>query len=166
MQSVFAMFKSYEEARAATDDLLANGIEEHALNVIVDSTAARSYLRLIRGMKPSREPDSKTAALGGRSLFGLDSLLAGERPVHTPDAGPLIAGGELATIAVKSASGEDSSLRTTLRSLDIDEITVSNYLHGIVQGSILLWAHVDDDHAATVGRVFRRWHGTDISGKG
>jgi len=164
LRTVFALFESYEDARGCVDDLLAAGIGEKHINVLVDAAAGESYLRLIRGMKPSREPDSKSPELGGRSLYGLDSLLAGERPVNVPDAGRLIAGGDMATIVVKAAPGVESSLQTSLRELRLGQAAVESYLTGLRHGSILLWARVPSHQSGTVGSAFERWHGTRMVG--
>lgn len=166
MQTVFALFQRYEDARSAADDLLGRDFTEAEMNVVVSAPAAKEYLRLTRHVPHSREHDLKSRSLGGQSLFGLDSLLAGEQPVQTPDSGSLLVGGEMASALVKSAPGVESSLRHVLSELGLDEGTVEAAAVGVQTGRILFWVRCPDERAGVAATVYRRWHAQRVAAGG
>ncbi len=166
MQTVFALFERYEDARGAADDLLSGGFPEAEMNVVVSAPAGKEYLKLTRAVPPSREHDAKTQSLDGRSLFGLDNVLAGQQPVRTPDSGALLVGGEMATALIKSAPGVESSLKHVLAELGIDEGTVEAAVMGVQTGRVLFWVRCPDERAGVAAGVFRRWHAQRVASAG
>lgn len=158
MKTVYALFASYEDARSAVEEILGHGLSEDDMNVLVDAAMGEEYLRDFRGMIPQREPGSTTPLPTGQSLFGLDYLLAGRRPVRLPDERVLIASGPLAATAVKTTPGERKSLRGALRDLGLDENFAQTIVNGVGAGKIFFWVRCRDDLAGPLRMTFGRWH--------
>lgn len=163
MKSVFSLFKDYAQARSAVTSLMEHGFREKEINAVVDAATGEQSLKDVRHAKPSREPDAKSEALGGRSLFGLDAIIAGQQPVHIPDAGMLRVGGEMATIVLKEAKGTDSSLARTLADLHIGSEAARAYLEGIRKGDVLVWVRTEDNRAGVAASTMRRWHAAQVT---
>lgn len=143
MKTMLWLFSEYEAARAAVDKMLEGEVEIGQINAIIDKETARDVM----DVDWSRADVRVTDEVGERELRGLDKVLASEEPVSTPDAGEILAGGELATLLAKTAStpaGNVHGLGPALVDMLVLEETAREFVAGIKAGGTLVMVRVED----------------------
>ncbi len=162
MSMVFALFKSYSDARDAVNDLEKVGFAEGDINAIVAAGAGKEYLRKTRKSATHRVRDAKSPSPGGQSLFGLDRVLAAQHPVRMPDSGAVLAGGSIATTMVHTEQGVDSGLEKALDEILHDHETASTYVRAIEGGAVVLGIRCDPGKASEATTIMERWRGRSV----
>lgn len=149
MKTMLWLFDEYEAARSAVSKMLEGEVDERQINAIIDKEAAREVM----DVDWSRADVRVTEKVGEQELHGLDQVLAGEEPVRTPDAGDVLAGGELATLLAKTAStpaGGVHGLGPALVDMLVLEETAREFVEGIKAGGTLVLVRVEDRLAADI----------------
>lgn len=149
MKTMLWLFDEYEAARSAVSKMLEGEVDEGQINAIIDKEAAREVM----DVDWSRADVRVTEEVGEQELHGLDQVLAGEEPVRTPDAGDILAGGELATLLAKTAStpaGGVHGLGPALVDMLVLEETAREFVQGIKAGGTLVMVRVEDRLAADI----------------
>lgn len=165
MRTVFALFEGYREAKRAVDELVSKGFDEDEINVVVQELTARSDMDVdFRTMNAE-----KSVKLGGKSLGGMDGLLAGQRAVTVPGAGDVYAAGKTASIVVRAAANERSSpggLRGALIDFDVPREAAGFYAEGVADGGVLVWVRADDARVAELANVLSSTRGEEVANYG
>ncbi|MHB0857598.1 MAG: hypothetical protein ACYC5M_08520 [Anaerolineae bacterium] len=153
MKTTFALFGTYDEAREAIDQLVAQGLGEEQMNAIVLSDVAREHMDVNREKVKIRMTD----AVGERTVLGLAAMLGGEQPVQVPEMGRVLAAGDEATILTKHATnpGAASGFREALLDFMAEDVADA-YLAGVKSGGILYWIRSEDDRAGEVANILRQ----------
>lgn len=149
MKTMLWLFSEYGAARSAVDKMLEGEVEESQINAIIDKETAREVMDVDWSQADVRVSDE----VGEQKLHGLEKVLAGEEPVSTPDAGDVLAGGELATLLAKTAStpaGNVHGLGPALVDMLVLEETAQEFVAGIKEGGVLVVVRVEDRLAADV----------------
>lgn len=162
MQTIFSGFKQFADADAAVQELQERGIEQKALNVLVDARTAKSNLDTVN--QASVHVDV-TDAIGVKELSGLALLVMNERPVNVRGLGQVLAAGTMADILVSSTTangqgGED--VQSMLQSYGVPAQTAETYYSLVAGGGVLLWVRSEDDQVSTVSDVLRRHHAQQV----
>lgn len=146
MKTMVWLFDEYTVAKSAVTKMIELGAPLEQLNAIIDKETAREAL----DMDWSKADVRVSEEVGERELQGLDRVLAGEEPVSTPDAGELLAGGQLATLVAKTAStpaGGVHGLGPALVELLVLEETAQELVAGIEAGGVLVMLRAEDSLA-------------------
>lgn len=158
MKTIFSLFEDYTNAEEAVDALLEEGLDIESLNVIVREEVAKENLdvdlRLVNVQK--------TDAVGQQTVRGLTQLLGGEQPVHVPDTGDVLAGGELATFVTKEAASSYApgvALREALRDLGVPKDAAGAYQEGVEGSGVLLWVRSSDERAPAASTILETGNG-------
>jgi len=154
MKTLFWLFTDYREARTAVRTLLDNGFDLEKMNAIMTDSAAKD----VTGINWKAAAVQVSGEVGDEELQGLDRMLAGERPVTTPDAGEILAAGELATITANSASspGDDvHGLHAALVDIGVTPDAARDFVDGLAGGGLLLWLRTEDERAGEARSLLR-----------
>ena len=157
MKTIFGLFDSYVEAENAVDALLAGDVERADVNVLVQAETAKERM----DVNMERASVDVTDEVGEEKLAGLDNLLARQQPVPVGRFGGLFAAGELATMIVRTGA-QMGELATALQDFNVEGDAAQAFSDGVEHGQFLLWARVEDDHAAEVADAFRRFNGKHV----
>ncbi|WP_119069455.1 hypothetical protein [Aggregatilinea lenta] len=131
MKTIFALFDTYEDAKAAVEGLLERDFTPDQINVVLQA------------------PVAKTGQESGDGSATLDRLTREEQPVLLSGSGPVIAAGDLATMLVKSAAAPGTGgLTDALQDLAIPETVAEAFASGVEEGKVLFCVKTDDDRRA------------------
>ena len=156
MQTIFSAFPTVTDADAAIHALQDNQIDPSRMNVLVQATAAKSNLDQVNF---ARVHIDATNAIDDRELTGLALLVANEQPVDVRGLGPVLAGGELATVLANATvasnqTGED--IQSMLVDYGVPVETAATYEQTIAQGGTLLWVRDEDERVSAAAAILRR----------
>ncbi|MCB0061647.1 MAG: hypothetical protein KDE19_06015 [Caldilineaceae bacterium] len=162
MQTIFCAFTNIPDADAAIHSLQDKQIDPGRMNVLVQATAAKSNLDQVN---MARVHVDATNAIDDRELSGLALLVANEQPVEVRGIGPVLAGGELATILANATvasnqTGED--VQSMFIDYGIAPATAKTYEQTIEQGGALLWVRDEDEQIRTAAGILRRHNAQDV----
>ncbi len=155
MQTIFSAFSTTTDADAAIQALQDKQIDPGRMNVLVQATAAKSNLDQVN---LARVHVDATNAIDDRELTGLALLVANEQPVDVRGLGPVLAGGELATILANATvasnqTGED--IQSMLVDYGVPVETAATYEQTIAQGGTLLWVRDEDERVRAAAAILR-----------
>lgn len=156
MQTIFSAFPTVTDADAAIHALQDQQIDPGRMNVLVQATAAKSNFDQVN---LARVHVDATNAIDDRELTGLALLVANEQPVEVRGIGPVLAGGELATILANATvasnqTGED--IQSMLVDYGVPVETAAAYEQTIAQGGTLLWVRDEDEQVRTATGILQR----------
>jgi hypothetical protein len=153
VRTIFALFDGYAEARVAVEELRNQGFRVDAMNAIILADVGRGAMDV-----------NASEALGGRTLHGLDRMLATEHPVHLPPVGAVLAAGELANFIVASAGSPDAEagLVPALVDFGIPQDTAEAYQRGLIDGGLLFWIRAEDERASEVRGIVQQRHASRV----
>jgi hypothetical protein len=156
MQTIFSAFPTVPDADAAVHALQEKQIDGGRINVLVQATAAKANLDQVN---LERVHVDATNAIDDRELSGLALLVANEQPVDVRGIGPVLAGGELATILANATvasnqTGED--VQSMLVAYGVPTETAASYEQTIAQGGTLLWVRDEDERVRTAASILQR----------
>jgi hypothetical protein len=159
MQTLFCAFPTVRAADAAIHALHDNAINPDRVNVLVQATAAKSNLDEVN---QERVHVDATNAIDSRELSGLALLVANEQPVDMRGIGPVLAGGELATIlanATVATNQTGENVESMLIEYGVPRETATQYQQAIEQGGALLWVRDEEDRVRTAATILQRHNG-------
>jgi hypothetical protein len=155
MKTLFAVLESYQEAKQAVDRLIEAGYSEEQMNIIVEPDAAR---QMMAELDFERIKAEKSGALTENPIRGLDRLLTGRVPTNIPDAGKVIAAGDLALVMVKTASAPralNDGLQAVMEEFGIPSPAAKEYLDEINAGNILFFMRTAAERAGHASDLIR-----------
>lgn len=162
MQTIFSAFPTVAAADAAIHALQEKQINSARMNVLVQATAAKANLEQVN---LERVHVDVTDAIDDRELAGLALLVANEQPVDVRGIGPVLAGGELATLlanatVVSNQTGED--VASMLVEYGVPTATAATYTQTIAQGGTLLWVRDEAEHVRTTAAILRQHNAQEV----
>ncbi len=169
VRTVFGLFPSYEDARAAGDELRRKGFAEREMNAIAQSDVVKTSLKVNLSQINIAKSEDNSHSLTDEFAFGLDRLLGGEHIVGLLDAGPVYAGGQLATLLAKTAAlpgATDGGLQGALMDFDVPADVARSYVNGIKDGGVLFFVRTDDERAPEAAAVLRANKATNVGSYG
>ena len=156
MNTLFVLFNTYDDLHEAVKMLIDAGFKESEMNLIISQSEAKLHTKI---GSPTQGTD-KTSRVGEQRLFGSERLLAGEQPVQLPDAGPVYAAGDMATILVKDVKSATGTIRTglagALRGLNVSADDAHSYIQGILDGKALFWIRTEELQVPKAGYILNR----------
>lgn len=162
MRTLFTLFDSYEEAKEAIQSLLEANFDEKAMNVIVREEIAKKKMEVNLHAVDVKKSDE----VDGVTVEGMAQLLGGEQPVELPGVGAVLAAGELATNAARTASASaaaDVGLKAALQELDVPRDVAERYRQGINEGGVLLWVRTEDERAPAAASALQKESDVEVN---
>jgi len=171
MKTITAMFKDYEDANRAFDQLLRAGFTEQDISVTANDTVVVDYRRSETAVDVTTDTasDSTDAGMaGGAVAGGLIGLLIGLSAITVPGVGPLLTWGALATAVGTTTIGAGvgaaaGGLLGALIGLGIPEKEAEGYVQGIREGNILITVQAMDQRAEEAESILRSVNATRVN---
>jgi uncharacterized membrane protein len=163
MQTVLALFRSYDDVDKALASLHKAGITTDMVGVI-----AREDVVAGREVGEGVDTDGVTeGATGGAMLGGLAGLIAGVAAMAIPGVGMIITAGTIATALGSTAIGAGigaaaGGIIGGLVDLGLSEEEAQYYAEGIKRGGILLTATVPENRVEKVRSIYSETGAVDI----
>lgn len=162
MKTLFTLFTDYADADAAVAEMTDQGLRWQDMNAVVRADVATSAM----DVSQRRANVEVTDEIGdGITAKGLDRILGGEQPVVLSDLGRVLAGGEEATMVVKSAQAEGRSRRNlvhVLEEFEVPESTGEAWTRGVERGGVLFWMQTEDEQASRAAELLRKHNGQQV----
>jgi hypothetical protein len=164
--AVFGIYKTVTQAERAVDRLLASGVTQNDVSVLLpDNESTRQFAH----KKDSKAPEgTTTGATAGGVVGGTLGLLAGIGSLAIPGLGPFIAAGPImATLAGLGVGGAVGGLIGALVGMGIPEYEAKRFEGRVKDGGILLSVHCDSsDEVSVVKQLLEDTGAEDISSAG
>jgi len=163
MKSIFSSFDSFKNADDAVRQLREVGFKSSEINVLIQDAAAKANMEDVD--MESVHVDV-TDAIGERELGGLALLVANEQPVNLPDVGPLLAGGELATILTNSTDAQNQTggtLAAMLVDFGLSEEAAESYRDAVGSSGVMIWVRSEEDQAGKASAILKDHNGQQIT---
>jgi hypothetical protein len=164
--AVFGIYKTVDQAEIAVDKLLASGVTQNDVSVLlpdVDST------RQFAHEKNTKAPEgTTTGAVAGGAIGGTIGLLAGIGSLAIPGLGPFIAAGPImAALAGLGAGGAVGGLIGALTGMGMPEYEAKRYEGRVKDGGILLSVHADSSEEVSIlKKLLEKTGAEDVSSAG
>lgn len=157
MQNVIGMFDTRPEAEAAIHRLNRIGINSDSISVAIKDTRSHgdSGLAGLTGVHDLTEEGTAVGAVSGAAVGTLVGLLVAGSTFMLPGIGTLLIAGPLVSALTGAGVGAASGgVLGALVGSGIPEPEATEYLAGVEAGRVIVAAHVDEDRAAEVRRIF------------
>jgi hypothetical protein len=149
MRTIFALFESCDEAKAAVAELIDRHFDEGEMNVIVREPAAQT------GQDAKLKAANKAGSPERAVLQGIDRVLMDGTSVIMPDVGAVRVAGKIAAMTAGAAMAEKPrhDLKDILSGLGVPEELAEFYHNGVLGGGFLFWVRTDDGRAGEATNV-------------
>jgi hypothetical protein len=144
MRTIFALFESHDEAKAAVAELIDRHFDEGEMNVVVREPATQT------GPDANLRAMNKTGLPDRAILQGIDRVLIDGKSVVMPDVGIVRVAGRIAAMATCATAPEKPphSLKDVLAGLGVPEELAGFYRNGVLEGGLLFWVRADNGRAS------------------
>lgn len=163
MRTIFACFRTYEDAGAAVEELLEKHFDVEEMNAIVQDYVAKGH----RDVNLPEANVAVTKKMGDKTARGLDQLIAGEKAVSIPDVGNVFAAGDLATTLAKTAAtpgAAEGGIKGALIDFRVSKNFAEIYKTSIKGGGVLFWIRTSDARESEVVKILRNHKAEHVSG--
>ena len=161
-KTIFALFDSYSDAKAALDSLVEHDFSEDEMNVLVREQLAKEQMEV-----DLHEVDiQKSDEVGEVTIRGLPRLLGGQQPVHLPGVGDVLAAGNVATVMARTASSTgtaDVGLKQALVEMNVPEDLATTFREALAEGGVLFWIRTGEEKAPAAAGVLREENGRHVA---
>jgi hypothetical protein len=159
---MLAIYDNPNEASLAADRLVANGISQAQISMVVSEGSRSQYLGVAAGNKGA-EGAATGATVGGVLGAVAAGLLATGTVVATGGAGLFIAGPVVAALAGAGAGGATGGVLGGLIGLGVPDNHVKSYEKAVEGAGLLLGVEVNDTNKAKVHEILKATGGKSIS---
>jgi hypothetical protein len=164
--AVFGIYKTVSQADKAVDALLASGLAQDDISVLLpDNDSTRQFAH----EKNTKAPEgTTTGATTGGVVGGALGLLAGIGALSIPGLGPFIAAGPImATLAGVGAGGVAGGLIGALVGMGIPEYEAKRFEGRVRNGGILLSVHCgSSEEVSILKKLLEKTGAEDVSSAG
>jgi hypothetical protein len=169
MQTLVALYHSFDKAQKAVEELVRNGISRDSISIVAsDATGefAKEYSPLA-----TNADDAVTAGQGaafGAASGGIMGVLAGLGVLALPGIGPVLAAGPLVAALtggiVGAAAGASTGgiVAALVHTNKITQDEAEIYAEGVRRGDTLLSVEAEDNVVMKVREVLDRYNPVDI----
>lgn len=152
MSVITHLYDTYDEARSASEELIAAGIPESDISIVANNASNRFSTRDDRVVDTVEGGEAVGAGAGiGAAVGGAAGLLAGVGVMAIPGIGPVVAAGWLASTALGAAvGGAAGGIIGALTQAGVPEDAAHVYAEGLRRGGSLLTVRVPDTERARI----------------
>jgi len=159
MQTITALFDSYDHATRAVRSLTDAGIPNDQISLVANNADGLIHEH---GESHTETDAPKGAGLGAATGAGV-GLLAGLGALALPGIGPVVAAGWLLSTAVGAALGATSGgILGALLKAGVSEEDAHVYAEGVRRGGALVTARVDEARVDAANAILQSAQGVDI----
>ena len=159
---MLAIYDNPNEASLAAERLVANGIAQNQISLVVSEGSRAQYLGVVGGNQGA-EGAAAGATVGGVLGAVAAGLLATGTVVATGGAGLLIAGPLVAALAGAGAGGATGGILGGLIGLGVPDNHVKSYEKAVGGTGMLLGVEINDTNKAQVREILKATGGKSIS---
>jgi len=159
---MLAIYDNPNEASLAAERLVANGIAQNQISLVVSEGSRAQYLGVVGGNQGA-EGAAAGATVGGVLVAVAAGLLATGTVVATGGAGLLMAGPIVAALAGAGAGGATGGILGGLIGLGVPDNHVKSYEKAVEAAGMLLGVEINDTNKAQVREILKSTGGKSIS---
>lgn len=159
---MLAIYDNPNDASLAADRLVANGIAQSQISLVVSEGSRSQYLGVAATNKGAKDA-AAGATVGGVLGAVAAGLLATGTVVATGGAGLLIAGPVVAALAGAGAGGATGGVLGGLIGLGVPDNHVKSYEKAVEGAGMLLGVEINDTNKAKVHEILKVTGGKSIS---
>jgi len=156
---IIGLFATTSGAATAARELRTLGIPQERVSIVARTHDEEGSLARASGATPGSELEDSRSA--GR-LGELSAHLLAAVAVGLPGIGPIVADGPLAAGLGEAAGHIGGRIVATLEAAGIPAADAERFERRIIEGSILVGAHVDSAHLAQAREVLTRTGATKV----
>ena len=167
VQTVTALYDTYDSAVSAVDALEAAGIPYSDISMVSNNADNRYHKD-----RPTHAVEDAGKGAGiGAAVGGVGGLLTGLGLLAIPGVGPVVAAGWLVASAAGAVTGAvvggaAGGLVGALTGAGVPERDANFYAEGVRRGGTLVTARVDDARAAMAREILQRYKAVDPARRG
>jgi hypothetical protein len=167
VQTVTALYDTYDFAVSAVDALEAAGIPHSDISIVSNNVDNR-----YEKDRPTHAAEDAGKGAGiGAAVGGVGGLLTGLGLLAIPGVGPVVAAGWLVATAAGAMTGAvvggaAGGLVGALTGAGIPERDANFYAEGVRRGGTLVTARVDDARASMAREILQRYKAVDLTLRG
>jgi hypothetical protein len=167
VQTVTALYDTYDFAVSAVDALEAAGIPHSDISLVSNNVDNRYH----KDQPTHAGEDAGKGAGIGAAVGGVGGLLTGLGLLAIPGIGPVVAGGWLVATAAGAVTGAvvggaAGGLVGSLTGAGVPEHDANFYAEGVRRGGTLVTARVDDARATMAREILQRYKAVDPALRG
>jgi hypothetical protein len=159
---MLAIYDKPAEASLAVDRLVANGVAQAAISLVVSEGSRSQFLGVVGGTKGA-EGAATGATVGGVLGAVAAGLLATGTVVATGGAGLVLVGPVVAALAGAGAGGATGGVLGGLIGLGVPDNHVKSYEKAVGNSSMLLGVEINETNKAEVHEILKSTGGKSIS---
>jgi hypothetical protein len=170
MQTLVALYHSFEKAHRAVEELVRNGVSRDRISVVA-SDASGHYAKEYGTRADASTNDAVTAGQGaafGAASGGVIGILAGLGALALPGIGPVVAAGPLVAaltggvLGVAAGAPTGGVVAALVHTNKITQEEAELYAEGVRRGDTLLSVEADDTMTVKVREILDRYDPLDI----
>ncbi|MBX3064920.1 MAG: hypothetical protein U0528_06535 [Anaerolineae bacterium] len=164
MQTLVALYRSFDQANSAMDDLVREGIDRSAISIMANNTTG-DYDRYVKTEDAVKAGEGAVVGAAAGAGIGAAALLG---MLAVPGIGPVLAAGPLAaalvggTIGAAAGAPTGAVVAAFVKTNDIEEEDADIYAEGLRRGGTLLSVQVDDSLATHVSAILEKYDPIDL----
>ena len=159
VQTVTALYDTYDSAVSALDALEAAGIPHSDISIVSNNVDNRYS----EDQPTHVGADAGKGAGIGAAVGGVGGLLTGLGLLAIPGIGPVVAAVWLVATAAGAVTG---AVVGSLTHADVREHDANFYVEGVRRGGTLVSTRVDDARASTAREILQRYKPVDTTRRG
>jgi len=169
MQTLVALYRNFNDAQNAVNDLVNSGIDRNMISLVANN-ATGEYSDYVSDTDYD-DDDAVTADQGaafGAASGGIIGALAGLGALAIPGIGPVIAAGPLIAALTGGAVGALAGAPTgglvagLIKTHHIDDADAEVYAEGVRRGENLLTVQVEEPLVSRTRDILNKYSPTDI----
>jgi hypothetical protein len=165
MQTLVALYRSFNDAQNAVDELVRNGVDRGMISLVANN-ATGEYTDYIRDDDDA--VNAEEGAAFGAASGGIIGALVGLGALAIPGIGPVIAAGPLIAALTGGAVGALAGAPTgglvagLVKTHHIDDVDAEIYAEGVRRGETLLTVQVAESEVSRTRDLLNKYSPTDI----
>lgn len=159
---MLAIYDNPKEASLAAERLVANGISQAQISMVMSEGSRSQYLGVVGGNQAGQGA-ATGATIGGVLGAVAAGLLATGTVVATGGAGLVMAGPVVAALAGAGAGGATGGVLGGLIGLGVPDNHVKSYEKAVAEAGMLLGVEINDTNKAKVHEILKSTGGKSIS---
>jgi len=168
MQTLVALYRNFNDAQNAVDELVRNGIDRTMISLVANN-ATGEYSDYVSDYDDDDDAvNAEEGAAFGAASGGIIGALVGLGALAIPGIGPVIAAGPLIAALTGGAVGALAGAPTgglvagLIKTHHIDDVDAEVYAEGVRRGETLLTVQVEEPLVSGTRDTLNKYSPTDI----
>ena len=167
MQTLVALYRNFDDAQNAVDELVRSGIDRTMISLVANN-ATGEYSDYVTDYDDDDAVTADEGAAFGAASGGIIGALVGLGALAIPGIGPVIAAGPLIAALTGGAVGALAGAPTgglvagLIKTHHIDDVDAEVYAEGVRRGETLLTVQVEEPLVSRTRDLLNKYGPTDI----